>query len=211
MKRLHRLRPNYRVMWATSAVAATLLAPGPATAADDDHAVQRAYIQAERRAADLRLEAAERECAKRFVVTSCVHAARTQHGRVLEGLRLEETELDAAERRARAAEREKRVNERLREQAEALRDAKPQPPRTAPTPPTPPEPSPRAPRASKAPTAAEAATDAAEAARNRQAYEERQKRAAEHANALEERRRADDAKRAPAPPLPLPAASDLPR
>ena len=170
---------------------------GAALAADAP--TERARIRAERAQAEQRYAEAERDCRTRFVVTSCVEAARAQRRDALGRLRNEELVLDQAERRQRAAER-----------AAAIRDkqAHDEAPRAAPRAPAPIA-SAAAPRLQLRRHGAESAHRAEPRlspeteARNRAAYEARQREAEEHRAAVQ-RRNAERQARGKTPSLPLP-------
>jgi colicin import membrane protein len=93
MNRLRCLRP---------AVAAALIA-GAALLANAS--LERGRIVAERQAAAARFAEQERDCAERFVVTSCVDAARKEQRATLTRLRRAEQALDDVERREAAQRR----------------------------------------------------------------------------------------------------------
>ena len=62
----------------------------------------------ERAAANAQFAERERACQRRFVVTACVDAARTDQRELLTRLRDAEVKLDEAQRRQRAAERDRK-------------------------------------------------------------------------------------------------------
>lgn len=183
---------------------------GAAPAADAQ--AERERIRVERAQAEQRYAEAERDCNTRFVVTSCVEAARAQRRDALGRLRNEELVLDRAERRQRAAERAAAIRDK-----QAHDDA----PRAAPRAPLPP------PAASAPPSRLHLRPHGAKAsrteqrlspeaeARNRAAYEARLREAQEHREAVERRNAERQAKgKAPSLPLPLPptaAGSDATR
>lgn len=70
-----------------------------------DEAEQRAAIRAEREAAEALYREREAVCAKKFIVSSCVEAARLQRHDTIKQLDLRQAALDDARREARAAER----------------------------------------------------------------------------------------------------------
>jgi len=70
-----------------------------------DEAEQRAAIRAERDAADALFREREAVCAKKFIVSSCVEAARLQRHDTIKQLDLRQAALDDAQREARAAQR----------------------------------------------------------------------------------------------------------
>jgi colicin import membrane protein len=167
-----------------------------------DAHTERERIRAERAQAEQRYADAERDCNTRFVVTSCVEAARAQRRDALNRLRNEELVLDQAERKQRAAERAAAIRDK-----QAHDEAPPAAPRAPPP----------APAASTPPSRLHlrshgARTGRAEPrlspeaeARNRAAYEARLREAQEHRAAIERRnaeRQASSKK--PSLPLPLP-------
>jgi colicin import membrane protein len=172
-------------------------------------AEERARIASERNEANATFARQQRECQQRFVVTSCVEAARAEQRGTLARLRREQSVLDEAQRRQRAAGRVAAIREKVR--AEEARAAQPpRPPR---------EPAIRAvaPRAQPVVRAASApVTDEnqrrAEEARRRAAYEKRQHDARVHREVVE--RRAAEARsktKVPVTPLPVPPAGSAPR
>jgi colicin import membrane protein len=77
-----------------------------------DVAAERARIAQERAAAGERLREREKACATRFVVTSCVEAARREHRETLAPLKQQEFLLDDAQRQLRAAQRRAQLQEK---------------------------------------------------------------------------------------------------
>jgi colicin import membrane protein len=77
-----------------------------------DAAEERARIARERSAADQRLREQEKACEARFVVTSCVEAARQTHRDTVAPLRQQEFLLDDAQRQQRAAQRRAELQEK---------------------------------------------------------------------------------------------------
>ena len=75
------------------------LGPRVVIAADDG---ERARIASERAEVERRYAERERECSKRFIVTSCVDDAKVERRKSLDALRARELQLDEATRRARA-------------------------------------------------------------------------------------------------------------
>ena len=181
---------------------------GGAPAADAQ--AERARIRAERAQAEQRYVAAERDCNTRFVVTSCVEAARAQRRDALGRLRNEELVLDQAERRQRAAERAAAIHDKQAHE-EAPRAAPRTPPPTASAPPS--QLLLRSHGARAARTEPRLAPEAE--ARNRAAYESRLREAQAHREAIERRNAERQAKaKKPALALPLPptaAGSDATR
>jgi hypothetical protein len=70
-----------------------------------DEAEQRAAIRAEREAAEALYREREAVCAKKFIVSSCVEAARLERHDTIKQLDLRQAALDDAQREARAAQR----------------------------------------------------------------------------------------------------------
>ncbi|CAN5246077.1 hypothetical protein BH11PSE9_BH11PSE9_34290 [soil metagenome] len=188
----------------------------------DDHA-ERTRIRNERAAANSGFLERERECRTRFVVTSCVNAARRDQRETLARLRSEEAVLDDAQRKQRAAQRMDTIREKLdkgdarereagsAEQREAHRNATEprltvrspsraasEPRRTAPSPTR---------AASAAKPAVSAESRRAEEERNRAAFDARNEAAEEHREMVAKRNAERAAKRKPVAPLPAPAAS----
>ena len=165
-----------------------------------DAQAERERIRTERAQAEQRFAEAERDCNTRFVVTSCVEAARAQRRDALNRLRNEELVLDQAERRQRAAERAAAIHDK-----QAHDEAPRAVPRAAPPPASAP-PSQlhlRSPGAKAARTEPRLSPEAE--ARNRAAYESRLREAQEHREAIERRNAERQAKaKKPALALPLP-------
>ena len=173
-------------------------------------AMERDRIRAERAAAEALYAQQVQLCSQKFVVTSCVDAARAQRHAELTRLDREQQLLDEAQRAQRAGERlqaieSKRSGEeaRLREEAARERSAKRRDTR---------DPKPAAAPSSVAPPhagrAASSAAERAEAqARARRAYELKQLQAEAHRQEVA-RRNEERARNAnPAAPLPTPTAS----
>lgn len=78
-----------------------------------DEAAERERIASERAAAETRFAEERLDCQRRFVVTSCVDAARKRERETLEKLRHQEAVLDDAQRRRRAAERLSAIRARI--------------------------------------------------------------------------------------------------
>ena len=74
-------------------------------AATPYEAVERARIQAEKRALEAQFQQTEQACRENFQVTVCVDAAKAQRRSALASLREQQTRLDDDDRRRRAAER----------------------------------------------------------------------------------------------------------
>ena len=88
------------------------------TATPAPDAAERQRISSERQAVEARFEAAQRDCAGRFLVNDCLDNARQARRLALEPLQRQQHLLDDARRRARAADRL---------QAIQARDAAPRP------------------------------------------------------------------------------------
>ncbi|HEX2547523.1 MAG TPA: hypothetical protein VHL79_21750 [Ramlibacter sp.] len=206
-----------------------LAAVAPAWAQVADDSVERARIGAERKAADDKFAEAKRACNAKFAVTDCVNKATREHNAVVSELRRQERVLNEAERKQRAAQAQREIDERnspeRRKEAEdkrlrALEEQKEREARAAEKkaqraeddaerakkgPRAPriaeghqgPQGSPRAPEPPKGPS-----VTPEEAAKNRAAYEERLRQAAQHKAEVQAR----IAKRAkpPASALPVP-------
>ncbi|MFY7941373.1 MAG: hypothetical protein ACOVOX_10740 [Burkholderiaceae bacterium] len=98
-----------------SACLALLLLLGAVTSlahAQLDAAAERTRIAQERSTADQRFLEQEKACAARFVVTSCVEAARKAHRDAIAPLRQQEILLDDAQRQERAAQRRAQLQEK---------------------------------------------------------------------------------------------------
>lgn len=181
-------------------------APAPA---DEDRQLER--IRAERTAADAAYERKAQECAQRFIVTSCVDAARAE--RHAQHLRLdrEQQVIDEARRKRRAAERQqaidsKTVGEAARErEAAASERSQARPAASQPAGKAAPAPASAAARDAK--PASSAAERAEQEARARRAYELKQLRAEAHRREVEERNAERARKTNPGKPLPVPGAS----
>ena len=163
-----------------------------------DAQAERERIRTERAQAEQRFAEAERDCNTRFVVTSCVEAARAQRRDALSRLRNEELVLDQAERRQRAAERAAAIHDK-----QAHDEAPRAVPRAAPPPASASQLHLRSPGAKAARTEPRLSPEAE--ARNRAAYESRLRNAQEHREAIERRNAERQAKaKKPALALPLP-------
>lgn len=181
------------------------LVAGQALAADDA-AQERSRIAAERTAAHQRFEAARRDCEQRFAVNTCLQDARGERRRVLDRLAREQAVLDDTQRRQRAAERLRGIEDKTRQADERsvapppLRRVQRQPPLAPARPAVP---------ASAPPVIDSLAADqdgARQAARNRQDHARRLQEAEAHRDAVRRRNAAQDAKKPPAAPLPVPSA-----
>ncbi len=173
-------------------------------------AMERERIRAERAAAEATYVQQVQLCGQKFVVTSCVEAARAQRHAELTRLDRERQALDDAQRAQRASERLQSIESkgsgeeaRLREEAARERSAKRRDiegPKSA------------AASASAVPPrtgrAASSAADRAEAqARARRAYELKQSQAEAHRQEVARRNEQRARKGNPAAPLPTPSAS----
>lgn len=217
----------------TAAVLLAALAAWPAFGQPADSvAAERERIRGERAAAEAGFAEAQKACYSRFAVHDCIDAARRARNATLAGLRAQELSLNEAERKRKAAERLRELEERQspqrqeeaaerrarsvaeqQQRASELADKKESRDRKAaeaaarePRTPRAPREAPR-PHPTRQPHAPKAhGPDADEAARNRAAYEERQREAAERRARLE-KRLAERSKPAAAP---LPANPPAP-
>jgi hypothetical protein len=202
-------------------------APARAISAADD-AAERRRIAAEQAQVEKAYAAREAECRQRFIVTSCLDAARRDRREALEKLHRQEVVLDEAQRKQRAAQRIEEIRAKVsaddgkRREAEArvqARDAKRQEQAAQ-------EEAGASGSAASAPTAASAASATSTAstastagkatARVRSvaakrpvdtdhaasAYDQRQQQAQEHRAAVERRNAERAAKSKPSRPLP---------
>jgi hypothetical protein len=167
---------------------------------------ERDRIAAERAEAVARFAEAERACSHRFVVTSCVNAARKEQRATLTRLRHAELALDDAERREASAQRHRELEERA-----AAQDAGPREPSSAPhraVERSAPEPNPAVARPQRSAfTAAERRTLER---RNETQFEARARAAREHRESVNRRnaQRMNEGKAAA--PLPVPSGASAP-
>jgi hypothetical protein len=181
---------------------------GAAAVATDD-AAERARIERDRADVQQRASTAERACADRFLVASCLKQARTERRAALQQLDHQRALLDDAQRKERAAQRQARIQQR--QEAQAREDEQRPVPVLAAQPPQ----AQRDTAAVQSPVARSAPatprrqrTDGApEAARRAEASKRRAEEAAAHRMAVEQRNREQAARRSPQPSLPLPGAS----
>ena len=210
-----------------AALGLTLLVLGAVPAAAEVEAqTEKAGIESQRRAAEERYRARERECRERFVVTSCVEEAQRQRRATLDALRARQLQLDETRRRTRAAERRAEIAEKVAEDAKRTKEgqeraarppAVPRPPREAREPRQPRSARPtRDARASgnerHSPKAAGVEDPAARRAReerSRAECEARQRKAADHRAGSLERTIKRMHERDPAASLPVPPASAI--
>ena len=191
-------------------VLALLLGAGARAQTPAGDAMERERIRAERAAAEATYARQVQVCSQRFVVTSCVDAARAQRNAELTRLDRERQALDEAQRALRASERLQAIESkgsgeeaRLREEAARERSAKRRDiggPKPAATPA-----SAAPPRAR--PPASSAAERAEPQARARRAYELKQLQAEAHRQEVARRNEEHARKANPAAPLPTPSAS----
>jgi colicin import membrane protein len=176
--------------------------------------VERQRIAAERAEIDKAYAAREAECHQRFVVTSCLDAARRDRREALERLRHQQVLLDEAQRKQRAAQRIDEIrakvssDEAKRREAEVRareRDTRLQ------------KQAARVQAAASVPAAPQAPASAAPAkpaktpnAKRVSDYEKRQAEAKAHRAAVERRNAERAAKGEPAKPLPVPSAASAP-
>lgn len=187
-------------------LAVWLALPAAAWCAQPSQAADRERMAQERREAEARYLERQRECQARFVVTSCMDAAKRERREVLEALRHRQLALDEAARRERAVQRldeirSKKDNQDRRAAASAA----------AATPTGSPEPQseekpPREVGVARQPTRRDAAR-AASAAQRTERYHKRQAEAATHRALVEQRNASQAANGKPVAPLPVPAAS----
>jgi hypothetical protein len=197
------------VLLLSSSVAA---APAWAISAADD-AAERQRIAAEQAQVEQAYAARQAECRTRFIVTSCLDAARRDRREAMEKLRQQEVVLDEAQRKQRAAERIDEIRAKVsadegkRREAEArvqAREARRQEEAAAALASVASAPS----AAVSAPARARVApakrpVDTAAAA---SAYDQRQRDAQEHRAAVERRNAERARKSKPSRPLPPPAS-----
>lgn len=194
---------------------APLLATALAVIAADDDASQRQRIERERAAVEARARAGETACAARFAVSSCLEQVRAERRAATQQLDHQRALLDDAQRKRKAAQRQARIHERQGAQDKAdeqrVAPAVEPAPRTAEGRPTAPAPGSAAPAAPAAPAGAKrraaAAQEQDQVSRRAAASKERARDAALHREAVERRNHERAARRASAPPLPIPAAS----
>lgn len=189
-----------------------------AWAQSDD--AERERIRSERAGVEAAFAAQERACQERFAVTACVDDARRTRRGALAELRRQTTALDEAQRKQRAERRRQAIQDNLAREAAEQRDvpARPaRPPQAAPSErAVPSEREPRSARPAPArPIEARVATPTpraegnriAQEARHRSRFEARQRDARIHQDEVKQRNDAAAARRPPAAPLPVPAAS----
>jgi len=169
---------------------------------------ERERLRVERVKVEADFAAKERECQKRFVVTSCVDRARRERRQDMDSLRKQQEVLDEADRKQRAAERMEEIGRK-----ESDQDSRE---RTVESAPLPREvqrlPRERAPRpAASQPASGHRFEDphkAADEARSREEYERRQQEARAHRIEIERRNTARAASgKLPAKPLSVPDAA----
>ncbi len=189
-------------------VLAGLLVAVFAVHAADDEASHRRRIERERVEVDARARSGEAACAERFVVSSCLAQVRAERRAATQQLDHQRALLDDAQRKRRAADRQARIRERQDAAARADESRSPPPARREPTGTSPPESAadsaaaiqPDARRRRSSSVAGEKAAAARRATVSKQRLEE----VAAHRAAVEQRNRERDAKRPPAPALPIP-------
>jgi len=166
---------------------------------------QRERIAAERAAAIKRFTEQERGCNDRFVVTSCVDAARKEQRMTLDRLHRAELVLDEAERREAAARRRQELQQRA-----ATQDARvgtPEPTERSESTRAAPEPNPpaRPPRSASSP-----AERRANEQRNEAEFDAKTRAAQAHREAVERRNAERAAAGKVAAPLPVPSGASAP-
>ena len=166
---------------------------------------QRERIAAERAAAIKRFTEQERACNERFVVTSCVNAARKEQRMTLDRLHRAELVLDEAERRETAARRRQELQQRAAaqdaragtpEHAERNESMRAEPAPNAPA---------RPPRSASSP-----AEKRANEQRNEGEFEARARAAQAHREAVERRNAARAGAGKVATPLSVPSGASAP-
>ncbi|HEX6705441.1 MAG TPA: hypothetical protein VF169_11825 [Albitalea sp.] len=170
---------------------------------------ERARIESERKQAEADYTRRELECRERFVVTSCLDDARRDRRLALEGLRHQQAILDEAQRKQRAAQRMDDIRGKVseadaRRRSTATQQAKDRAPREVHA---------RSPHAASAVDegASGVSRSGTEAARRSSEYEQRQEDARAHRAAVERRNAEKAARGKMSPPLPVPAASAVPK
>jgi hypothetical protein len=198
------------------------LAFGPALAAPSD-AVERQRIAAERAEVEKAFAAREAECRERFVVTSCLDAARRDRRDAMERLHQQQIVLDEAQRKQRAAERIEEIRSKVSADDAKRREAQgrvrarearvqEQAERTAAAASAAAEAASAAPAASQPGRVAQRARQSPKAPAQRASeYEKRQADAKAHRDAVERRNAERAAKSKPSKPLPLPMAASASR
>ena len=194
----------------------------PVVAAAQSDSADRDRIARDRAGVEQAYLTQERECENRFAVTSCVEEARRVRRNALSELRRQATVLDEVQRKQRAEQRRKSIRDNLaRDEAEqrALAERGVREPRIVPMERAAPAPRPGAgaqqltppkrpePRASAPSVGASGPTSRALEIQNRDKYESRQRDAQAHRQDVIRRNEEKAARREPAAPLPLPAAS----
>jgi len=189
------------------------LAAAYVAAADvSNQQAERDHIAAERTRVDSAFAVRERECQARFVVTSCLDAARRDRRQTLERLRQQQVVLDEAERKQRAAKRMETIrgavsNEESRRRAADARARRKAERPFQPAPSSVPTPMPAEP--ASAPAAASRGASAAPSQRAAE-YDRRQAAAKQHREAVQRRNAEGAARGKTAKPLPLPPAASAP-
>ncbi|MDQ2734484.1 MAG: hypothetical protein M3Y55_05730 [Pseudomonadota bacterium] len=117
--------PSIRLLLASAvlvtaqAASPTSLQPAPVPSASvsvsSADGEERALIAQDRAAAEARFSSRERECRQRFVVTSCLDAAKADRRKTLDQLRARQLVVDEARRRERAQERKRELAEKAAE------------------------------------------------------------------------------------------------
>jgi hypothetical protein len=188
---------------------------------------ERNRIAAERAAANAKFADEQRECRKRFIVTSCEEAALTEQRATLARLHHEQTLLDETRRHDAAELRRNEIQEKAAAQAAAQAarasepDAAPERERSHRAQPRPAAPlkqhegsrlssGARARHVPEGAGAASAADPAAVEKRNEEKFEANARAAKEHREAVEKRNAERAAKGKVAAPLPAPSAASAP-
>lgn len=187
---------SYRAFFGVvAAVCATLAHADP----------QRERIAAERAAAVKRFTEQERACNERFVVTSCVEAARKEQRMTLERLHRAELVLDEAERREAAARRRQELQQRAAAQDARVGTPEPAERRESTRAEPAPNPPARPPRSASSPAEQRAIEQRHEAE-----FEARARAAQAHREAVERRNAQRAAAGKVAAPLPVPSGASAP-
>ena len=174
-------------------------------------------ISSERKAAEAKFAAQQRECAPRFVVSSCVEAAQKERRFTLNRLRQEEIRIDEAKRLEAAAARRQSIGSKAEAQQARASEPAPAPlrarSRQAPSSDASPAsgaPGPLGPR--HEPARRESAAERLAAEKEAEAkFEARSRAAAAHRADVERRNEARKARGKVAPPLPSASAASAPR
>ena len=169
---------------------------------------ERERIAAERAAANARFSDQERLCEERFVVTSCVDAARRELRMTLTRLHRVELTLDEAARRETATRRRQAVNDKAA--AQEARASAPTEVTRRDTARAPPAPNPPVPASGTNASPQPADERRAIEQRNEANFEARARAAQAHRDAVERRNAQRSAQGKGVAPLPLPSGASAP-